>query len=231
MLLYGDWLGLDVRLVTLFLDDGVWYTSDVLPRRWSESVRDCRFSFSGRGGGPSTLSCCECWDTSLLVEKKNYFLIVSKYHYDISNPGLIYYIKLSCDSGKRIFEKNIHKTLKQCYLRITCGSFGSGGFGGGGNSPRSGGSLRRLHILSWEREAGKLGLSYTPISPVLSRISFSLGVNGRSGREARLLCIEVRTFTLLYSRFITILPYRNIIKLWKFTKSNIKIKFHLKPME
>lgn len=89
MLLYGEWLGLDVRLavVTLFLDDGVWYTSDVLPRRWSESVRDCRFSFSGIGGGPSTSSCCECWDTNLFVEKKNYFLIVSKYHFDISNQG------------------------------------------------------------------------------------------------------------------------------------------------
>lgn len=216
MLLYGEWLGLDVRLavVTLFLDDGVWYTSDVLPRRWSESVRDCRFSFSGIGGGPSTSSCCECWDTSLFVEKKNYFLIVSKYHFDVSNQGSKSVMSKYLESlvNRISNKKKIDKILNPSYLRITSGFFGSGGFGGGGNSPRSGGSLRRLHILSWEREAGKLGLSYTPISPVLSRISFSLGVNGRSGREARLLCVEVTTFTL-YSRFIMIHPYRNIIKL------------------
>lgn len=47
MLLYGEWLGLDVRLVVviLFLDEGVWYTFEVFFRRWSESVRDCRFFF------------------------------------------------------------------------------------------------------------------------------------------------------------------------------------------
>lgn len=87
MLLYGEWLGLDVRLVVviLFLDDGVWYTFEVFFRRWSESVRDCRFFFFGIGGGLLILFCCECWDISLFVEKKNYFLIVLKYYFDVLN--------------------------------------------------------------------------------------------------------------------------------------------------
>lgn len=177
MLLWGDWLGLEVRLqvVTLFREEGLWFMSEVLSRRWREFVRDCRFSFSGRGGGPpSTLSCWECWDTSLLAEKKQgQQSKVTKF--------------------TRGYEKNLQKTTIYtrvwtfAYLRTTSGSFGSGGFGGAGSSPKSGGSLLRLQMLSWEREAGKLGLSYTPISPVLSRISFSRGVSGRSGREARLL--------------------------------------------
>lgn len=87
MLLYGEWLGLDVRLVVviLFLDDGVWYTFEVFFRRWSELVRDCRFFFFGIGGGLLILFCCECWDISLFVEKKNYFLIVLKYYFDVLN--------------------------------------------------------------------------------------------------------------------------------------------------
>lgn len=60
----------------------------------------------------------------------------------------------------RIFDKKkIDKILNLFYFRIIFGFFGSGGFGGGGNFFRSGGFLRRLYILFWEREAGKLGLS------------------------------------------------------------------------